>query len=148
MRDDDRAYVISSWLNSYAEVGRRQRVVDRASKDVLDEGGEFRGTQRSVYFALYEPIVKQLLARSTVAVATLPENPDVVLGWMAIEDDVLHYLLVKPRWRKLGIAKWLLGQLGDINAVFTHRPAPTVASRLIPASWSFDPMRRFERKAA
>lgn len=148
MRDDDRAYVISSWLNSYAEVGRRPRRVDPKTKEVQDEGGEFRGTARGAYFAIYEPIVKQLLARSTVAVATLPEEPDVVLGWMAIEDDVLHYLLVKPRWRRLGIARWLLGQLGDINAVYTHRPAPSVGARLIPASWSFDQMRRFERRAA
>lgn len=131
MREDDRNYVLSSWLRSYAE------------------SGEFRGVTRAVYFALYEPLVKRLLERSTVAVATLPEATDVVLGWMAIEDDALHYLLVKPRWRKLGIAKWLLGSIGDVGGtVYTHAFPRGVGEKLIPASWTYDPMRRFERKAA
>lgn len=148
MRDEDRNYVLSSWLNSYGEIARRHRVVDPRTKAVLDEGGEFRGTRRAVYFRLYEPIVQDLVTRSTIVVATLPEEPDVVLGWMAIENDCLHYLLVKPRWRRLGIGRWLLGQLGELDAVYTHAPAPTVGAGLIPASWSFDSMRRFERKAA
>jgi GNAT superfamily N-acetyltransferase len=130
MREDDRNYVLSSWLRSYAE------------------SGEFRGVTRSVYFALYEPLVKQLLARSTVAVATLPDAPDVVLGWMAIESDCLHYLLVKPRWRKLGIGRWLLQQIGEVDAVYTHAFPRGAGEKLVPASWSYDPMRRFERKAA
>ncbi len=130
MRDGDRNYVLSSWLRSYADAP------------------EFRGTQRPVYFAMYEPLVKSIIARSTVAVATLPESTDVVLGWMAIEGDALHYLLVKPRWRKLGIATWLLEQLGDIQATYTHAPSTAVGAKLIPAGWVYNPMRRFERQAA
>ena len=131
MRDEDRNYVLSSWLRSYAE------------------SPEFRGVTRSVYFALYEPLVKQMLARSTVAVATLPEEPDVVLGWMAIEDDALHYLLVKPRWRKLGIGRWLMGHVGEMGAVYTHAFPRGAGEKMVPASWVYSPMRRFaERKAA
>jgi GNAT superfamily N-acetyltransferase len=149
MREDDRNYVLSSWLNSYAEVGRRPRLVDPRTRELQDEGGEFRGTRRGVYFRVYQPIVEALVGRSTIVVATLPEEPDVVLGWMAVEGDCLHYLLVKPRWRRLGIARWLIEQLDGMNAVYTHAPSPTVAKGLVPSSWSFDSMRRFEdRKAA
>jgi GNAT superfamily N-acetyltransferase len=131
MRDEDRNYVLSSWLRSYAE------------------GPEFRNVPRSVYFGLYEPLVKQLLARSTIAVATLPDAEDVVLGWMAVEDDALHYVLVKPRWRKLGIARWLLGQISATGAVYTHAPPLREGGTLIPSAWVYDPRRRFgERQAA
>lgn len=129
MRDEDRNYVLSSWLRSYAE------------------GPEFRGIARGTYFALYEPVVKDILARSVVAIATLPEQPDVVIGWMAIEDEALHYALVKPRWRKLGIARWLLADVLEIAATYTHVPSGAFA-RLIPPTWTYDPMRRFGRRAA
>lgn len=130
MRDDDRNYVLSSWLRSYAD------------------GSEFRHLSRGVYFALYEPVVKRLLERSTVAIAFDPSMPDVVLGYLVVEgDSLVHYVLVKPRWRKLGIGRWMTRDLADMPATFTHSPTPA-GSRLVGSAWSYDPMRRFERKAA
>jgi GNAT superfamily N-acetyltransferase len=129
MRDDDRNYILSSWLRSYSECP------------------EFRGLRRSVYFAIYEPMVKAMLERSTVAVATLPAAPAIVIGWLAVEDDVLHYVLAKPRWRRLGVAKWLLESMADVQVTYTHSPQPGVLAK-IPASWTYDPMRRWERQMA
>lgn len=130
MREDDRNYVLSSWLCSYAEAP------------------EFRRLARGVYFKLYEPVVKDLLARSTVAIAWTPELPDSILGWLAVEgDDLVHYWLTKPRFRKLGVARWMIRDLAELPAVFTHSPTP-VASRLIGPAWTYDPMRRFEKRAA
>jgi len=130
MRDEDRNYVLSSWLRSYGE------------------GSEFRHLARGVYFALYEPVVKRLLDRSTVAIAWTEDLPDSVLGWIAIEgDSTVHYVLVKPRWRKLGIGRWMTKDLAAMPATYTH--APTLAgSRLIGDAWIYEPMRRFEKKAA
>lgn len=130
VRDEDRNYILSSWLRSYAEAP------------------EFRSVEKRVYYRLYEPLVKAMLSRSAVAVATLPDAPDVVLGWMAIEDDALHYVLVKPRWRKLGIAKWLVGQLEGIDLVYTHPPASVAAIHMIQPNWTYDPIRRFPKEAA
>lgn len=130
MREEDRNYVLSSWLRSYGEAP------------------EFRSVKRSVYFALYEPLVKDLLSRSTVAVATMPEAPDVVLGWMAVEGDTLHYVLTKPRWRRLGIASFLLADLAALPAAYTHVFPSGAAERLIPATWCYEPMRRFRKRAA
>lgn len=130
MREDDRNYVLSSWLRSYAE------------------GPEFRGIARGVFFALYEPVVKRLLERSTVAIAWTPELPDTVLGYLAIEgDDVVHYVCTKRRFRRCGIGRWMTRELANLPATFTHAPTP-VASRLCGAAWTYDPMRRFEKKAA
>lgn len=128
MREEDRNYILSSWLRSYAEAP------------------EFRSIARGVYFALYEDVVKRLLERSTVAIAWTPELADSILGWLAVEGpDTVHYFLVKPRWRGLGIARWMTGELAELPATFTHTPTP-VASRLIGPAWKHDPMRRFEQK--
>lgn len=126
---DDRNYVLSSWLRSYSE------------------GPEFRSIARPVYFALYEPVVQRLISRSYVYVACLPDARDVVLGWAAIEKDALHYVLVKPRWRGNGIMRKLLADTAELPLTFTHIP-PSRLESLIPPTWKFDPMRRFERKAA
>lgn len=142
LREDDeheRNYVLSSWLLSYAETSRKRRTRDT-------QGGEFQGLTRDAYFALYEPVVKRLIERSTIAIAWTESLPDSVLGWMAVEGDTLHYVLVKPRWRKLGIASWMLRDLRPMPAMYTHM-APA-AERLLGESWSFEPMRRFEKRAA
>lgn len=130
MRDDDRNYVLSSWLRSYAEAP------------------EFRSLQRPVYFALYEPLVKQLMARSTIAIAWTETLPESVLGWVAIEGvHTLHYACTKRRFRKVGIARWMLGEMRDLPVVYTHMPT-LAATRLIGSAWTYDPMARFEKKAA
>lgn len=131
-RDDEQEYnyVLSSWLRSYGECP------------------EFRSMARGVYFALYEPVVKRLLERSTVAVAWTCDLPHTVLGWLAVEgDDVVHYICTKRRFRRCGIGRWMTRDLASVPATFTH--APTLAgSRLVGPEWRYDPMRRFERKAA
>lgn len=129
MRDEDRNYVLSSWLRSYAK------------------GPEFKGIASGVYFALYEPAVRAMLERSTVAIAWTPELPDTVVGWLAVEgEDVVHYFLTKPRFRRCGVGRWMTKDLIELPAVFTHAPT-LAASRLIGNAWTLDPMRRFERKA-
>lgn len=130
MREEDYNYVLSSWLRSYAQ------------------SPEFRSTPRCVYFALYEPIVKDLVARSTIAVATMPEAPGVVLGWLAVEGEVLHYVLTKPRWRRLGIAEYLLADLTGLPATYTHAFPLGASQRLVPPIWTYDASRRFQRTAA
>jgi GNAT superfamily N-acetyltransferase len=127
MREEDRNYVLSSWLRSYAE------------------SREFRHVPRPVYFRLYEPAVKAMLERSTVVIATMPESADVVLGWLATEGEVLHYMLVKPRWRRLGIAGHLLEGMSGLALEFTHE-FPTFMH--VPPSWRYDPAKRFEMKEA
>lgn len=130
MRDEDRNYVLSSWLRSYAE------------------GPEFRSIARGVYFELYEPVVKRLLERSTVAIAWDPALPHTVLGYLVVEgDSVIHYVCVKRRFRRCGIGRWMTRDLAKLPATFTHA-ATLAASRLCGSEWTYDPMRRFEKKAA
>lgn len=127
----ERNFVVSSWLRSYA----------RAE--------EFRHVALDVYFAIYQPLVQSMLARSTVAIAHTPELPGSILGWMAVEDDVLHYALVKHRFRGLGIASWMLREMRPMRIVYTHQPVRLATRRLVGESWIYDPRRRLaERRAA
>lgn len=133
MRDDDYGYVCSSWLRSYR-----------------DHCPEFKRLARGVYIALYKPIVRRLLECATVAIAHDPDLPTTVLGFLVVEgDNVIHYVHTKERWRKLGVAKWMLRDFVDMPAIFTHQPS-LIAMRLCGPTWKYDSMRRFEdeRKAA
>lgn len=127
MREEDRNYVLSSWLRSYAECP------------------EFRHLARGVYFALYEPTVKAMIERSTVAIARTTDLPDTVIGFLVIEaDTIVHYVHTKRRFRRLGVASWMVRELRPFRAAFTHSPTP-VASRLCGPEWKYEPLRRFRK---
>lgn len=132
MRESDRNFVLSSWLRSYSA----------KSFDARDYG-----ERRTQFFDDYVHVVRSLLARSQVIVACLREEPDVVIGWMAIEGDALHYVLVKPRWRQLGVARWMLEDYASTPVVFTHMTRD--ASRCpIPPTWTFRRFRIWPKEAA
>lgn len=148
-RPDDRHernHVLASWSQSYSETARRRW--QRQPNGDVDDGGEFHGMRLNVYYALYVPIVESLLARSTVVIATRPDlPPDTVIGWMAVEDGVLHFVHTKKIWRQKGVAKWMLEGVRDVPLTYTHQFAYPARS-LIGPSWRYEPMRRFEKKAA
>lgn len=125
MRETDRHLVLNSWVKSYAS----------KSSDARDYVGAAFGRFSDDYY----PVVRDLLERSNVAVACLRDEPDTIIGWMAIEDDVLHYALVKQRWRRLGVATWMLTDLASLPIVFTHRTRDATKCP-IPSGWVY---RRF-----
>lgn len=118
MGDGDRNFVLASWLRSYAGKGEESYDDARA------------------FYADYAPVVLALMARSTVVVACLPEEPSAIVGWYAVEGETLHYVLVKPRWRRLGVARWLLEDFAGLTLAYTHRTSD--ARRCpIPSAWEF-----------
>lgn len=120
MREADRHYVLSSWLRSYTSKGRESR--DYAS--------------HSQFCDDYASVVRGLLARSKVLVACLADNEDIIAGWSAWEGDVLHYVLTKPNFRRLGVARWLLQDFVELPVAYTHRTSD--AQRCpIPDGWAY-----------
>ncbi len=105
------------------------------------------GVERSVFFKLCEPLVRNLMARSTVVVACMPEAHDAVMGWMMWEGDVLHYVCIKPRWARLGIASWMLKDFAEKPVVYTHI-TPAGAKLGVPEAWGYRPLLRFPAEAA
>lgn len=120
MTDADRNLVLSSWLESYSN--------------------SLVGIDRGAFFRLYKPLVAAMVDRGGVIVAGLPDIADSVLGWMASHNEVLHYVFVKPRWRKLGVARALLEGTETLPITYSHEP-PKWAH--LPGGWHFDPLARF-----
>lgn len=120
MRAEDRNYVMSSWLRSYASKCRDARDYSHHSDFCND----------------YANVVRGLIARSKVLVAGLADAPDVIAGWMCWEGDVLHYVVTKPNFRRLGVAKWMLADFKGMAVTYTHRT--TDAQRCaIPETWNY-----------
>lgn len=133
MREDERNYVLSSWLRSYAGKGQDPR--DYA--------------EHARFYDDYAPVVRNLVTRSRIAVATLRDEPALMLGWVAIEGDALHYVVTKPRWRRMGVAKWMLSDFASMPVVFTHRTTDALRCP-IPSGWTYRRWRVWpaEEKAA
>lgn len=122
-RPTDEAFVLSSWLRSYCV------------------SPEMRALPHPVYFELYTPVVRRLVADSVVRVAHDAELPDTVIGFMVVAGDVLHYVFTKRRFRQLGVARWMLRDLPDATR-YSMTPWH-FGQRLIRSGWGHDPMARW-----
>jgi hypothetical protein len=60
---------------------------------------------QDAFFKNYEPFLKNLLLRSTVKVACLADDPDVILAYSVFRDNVIHFVFTKKSYRKFGVAK-------------------------------------------
>lgn len=127
----DRNYVMSSWLRSYAAKGSGSRDYAKHA-DFYDD---------------YARVVRGLLARSTVLVAGLADAPDVIAGWAAWEGDVLHYVVTKPNFRRLGIATWLLQDFCALPVAYTHRTSDAALCK-IPEAWTYRRYRIWPQETA
>lgn len=122
MLETDRALVINSWVRSFSE----------RSHEARDYVGEAMG----LFGHDYTRVVISLLERSKVAIACLEDNPDAAVGWMCWEGDTLHYVLTKRRWRRLGVARWMLQDFASMPVVYTHRTREA-AQCPIPRGWAY-----------
>lgn len=93
-RPYDLPFVLSSWMQSHREEG---------ANALMDN---------DAYFAAVKPRLIEILSRSPVLVASNPEDPWQVYGWIAAEPDVLHYVYVKSVYRKFGIGRQLFDAVG------------------------------------
>lgn len=108
---DDRAFIEASWRRSYSPTPWTRC-----------PGGleEYKATQGKV--------IETALASSAVLVAypaandQRPARPEQILGWLCHRGPVLHYLYVKPYYRRQGLAKALIVQAlaGAAVAYTTH----------------------------
>lgn len=125
---DDVAFIFSSWIKSYA------------ASDVA------RSMDRRVYDAEQHDAIEAALARSRVIIACLASAPESIFGYAVVENDhTLHYVYVKQTYRRLGVARALLGALLDGPTTYTHRSARDIT---VPKGWVFNPYRFHRRSVA
>lgn len=102
----DLSFIFSGWLRSYHE----SEVARHVPNDVYFSSGGHHG------------IVRRLLDEVGAVVACSASDPTELYGFACGAPGVLHYVYVKAAFRRLGVAKLLLGALGVIDAptVVTH----------------------------
>jgi GNAT superfamily N-acetyltransferase len=143
----DEPLIFQSWMDSLYESGEWKLRTD-------PRNGAVRGVPRVVFSELYKPVVLDLMRRAQFVIATFPEakDTDVIVGWLALEEpETLHYVYVKPKFRRMGVAASLLDGLDVREMVYTHQPngwwdegAKAYTSWLLPEAWRYEPVRRFK----
>lgn len=88
----DLAFIYSSWLRSF-------------------KGSRDKHVSPEVYFEGQHELIGNLLdsANTTALVATPAYDAGIILGWCVKTNDTLHYVYVKEAFRRMGIAKLLVG---------------------------------------
>lgn len=115
---DDANYVRSTWASSY-------------------RNSPWRGTYRdSEHDRICTDTIIHLYKRGAkVAVVANPTNKRIMLGWICYEtfDDqtVLHYMFVKPIYRRQGVAQSLTKHAGiDLGAEFSYSHKTPVCGKI------------------
>ena len=92
----DKSFLYDAWLKSFKNTS------DFAKR--IPDG---------IFFHEHGEKITAMAMRSTarVVVATLDDEPGLILGFAAYEVDpgCLHYVYVREAWRKVGIARKMLG---------------------------------------
>jgi len=109
---EDDAFIFGTWLRSYRH------------------GSLFaRRLTNDVFFANHHPIVADILKRGTVQVATLEDDPGVIIGYLVTEKQadawVLHFAYVKRDFRRMRVLSQLLEEShlpGDLDGVDVSHP--------------------------
>lgn len=143
-REGDFPYVASSWSRSFAGGGSDALVpsLDGSRKQQRNLHGYpiFERKVDQQYYDDFRPVMLDLIGRSTIRVWHLPQSEEALVAWAAVEDDVLHYLLVKPRWRELGVGQWIVDQLAHLPITSVSHWTSWAGYLHLPQSWEF---RRF-----
>lgn len=89
----DKAFILATWLRALRFGNSWYNLIDA-----------------KVYYAVYHAVLENLLAKSTttIRVACLKDDPEVILGFSVYESPRLHWVYIKQAWRKLGIARALV----------------------------------------
>lgn len=128
MAPADRNYIVHSWLQTFSHSAEARHAYDG----------------RIYHFNVdYNRVIDGILGRSKVLVACLPENHDVVVGWVCVEADTLHYVLVKPNFRECGVAGRLLDGMDALPLAYTHKTAAAMRRLRFPTTWAYRPFRRY-----
>ena len=127
---DVRGYVMNAFLKNY----EKQFFVDNPKYNKSGLGIK-DPAQKKVFYQKYHPILTELINRSTVYMATYPEDPDTFMGFLVGDNHrpTIHYVYVRSDNRRDGIARELVNQyqlefkgcdLPDSGALwtFTHLP--------------------------
>ena len=104
-RSGDRNLILSSWLRSALQfpIWHEGRI-GSPSINLPPVGVPL--------YSQHQSILKKILDRSLVLVASDPEEDDHVFGYCVFEKDCLHWVYVKKDLRRMGLGSYLLARTG------------------------------------
>ncbi len=120
----DLGFVIDSWRQSFRDAPA------------------VRGMTPDDYFAAQEKRIYRLLERAGTKLKVARDllDADNVIGWALLEPPVLHYVFVRIKLRRNGIARDLLA--GETISQFSHRSRALCSEGStirVPSGWRFTP---------
>lgn len=103
VRPSDINFIYATWLRSF-------RYGSTLGKSLTN----------TVFFFEYNKVIDNLLSKSTVLVACLENDEEIVFGYIVYEEDIIHYVFIKESFRQMGIAKMLVKQFLVLPDKCTH----------------------------
>lgn len=107
----DIPFIYSSWLKSFKH-----------------DSALGKSMRSSVYFEQYRSVIDLLLEDSQTFVAHLPDEPNVIIGYIVFESyemnptAAIHYAFVKESFRRMGILTSLLNCIDSSKSLqYTHK---------------------------
>lgn len=122
--DDDFNFVRKRWIHEYASSRHGRAFIDLVGRDN--------------FFREHVELRESAMARGAITIAYREQVPSGICGFAVTEDDMVHFVYVKPIWRKLGAAKLLLAPFLSKCATYTHT-TDIVPSLPVPSTWTFNP---------
>jgi hypothetical protein len=126
-QDSDTNFVLSTWLRSFYEALKFYSsgtiVVPYPKDDIF-----FQGHQAKIKAIIMSP-------KTRVVVCVAPDDETQIMGWIAFDDECVHYCYVKHMYRKLGIGKRLIAEAKGASKYSHH----TKYSKHINQGLQFDP---------
>lgn len=93
--DDDRDFVVSSWLFSFARSAYGLACGAHVPDAIQGHSKRPEKAAWDAYWQEHEPIVRALVQGEDVTIACDPASPEVVWGWSCTSGDTVHYVLAK-----------------------------------------------------
>ena len=139
---EDEACVVATWLKGYAHA---REVADTGLRDAGVDGSpdEIR------FWRIHQPIVTALLGSARIRVVCDPQrstyddgHPAVIWAWACVDDDSVHWVMVKRSAIKAGLGedlvRALLGDRLEREQRTTFELVDVARLRLIPKAWKRD----------
>jgi hypothetical protein len=132
MADVDVSHITANWAEAYLDhafpsswgVPHPERA--RASSEVRE-------------------VARRMVMGTRIEVAALREAPEAIVAWRSWATGtwegkpVLHFILVKRKFRRLGVFRWWMAPFATVPLLYTHE---TKLFRRIPVpkEWSYRPL--------
>lgn len=106
----DTSYTILKYAGKDIPSNYKNLVLSKWKRSLRYGNDYFMLIEPTAYYEMYSKYIEFLLNKPNfiVSFAVLTDDPDVVLGWSAHENDILHYCHIHKDQRNQGIATALI----------------------------------------